>query len=214
MSHPLRSVRIDKERVLPVRHIRIRQLLLQQRLLFLAHPFQRLLVLLIQSVVTVPQPDQHEALNCQTHHDANLAASIRGCSRRLEGLCAEDVPETEGHERESVDGDFFGVSSEVAGVPSEEEHEGCAEGAGEVGGEEEDALIVRCARGVEADHEGGREDGWDQTDEHGEGTVVPFVAEPAGEEDEENTYGAGRGVEDESFLTAVAEGGEEDVAEV
>ena len=214
MSYPLRSVRIDKEGILPIRHIRIRQLLPQQRLLLLAHSLQRLLVLLVQSIVTVSQTNQHKALNCQTHHDADLASSIRGRSRRLESLSAEYVAKTEGDECEGVDGDLFGVTGEVAGVPSEEEHEGCAEGAGKVRGEEEDALVVWRARRVEANHEGGGEDGGDQADEHGEGAVVPFVAEPAGEEDEENAYGAGGGVEDESFLAAVAKGGEKDVAEV
>ena len=127
---------------------------------------------------------------------------------------AEYVSKREGDECEGVDGDFFGVAGQIAGVPGEEEHEGCAEGAGEVGGEEEDAAVVWHASRVEADHEGGGEDGGDQADEHGERAVVPFVAEPAGEEHEDDADGAGGGVEDEGFLTAEAEGCEKNIAEV
>jgi hypothetical protein len=165
---------INKERILPIRLIckivsfmckenaharkltRISQLVLQHDLLLLTHGCQNCLILLIQPIITDPQRNAHKDLRSETPNDRDLPALIPWLLGRLEGLRAEDVAHAEGHERQGVDCHLFGVTGKVGGVPREEEHEGCAEGAGEVAGEEKPAFGVcfRDAGWVEAVHWG------------------------------------------------------------
>ena len=100
-------MRIHEKRILPIRLIRIRQPLPQNLLLLLPHPRQNRLILPIQAIITEPQRHAHEDLRRQTRDDRDLTALVAGCFGTLERLRAQDIANTEGDERQGVDGDFL-----------------------------------------------------------------------------------------------------------
>lgn len=100
-------MRINKERVLPVRLIGVCHPFLHQYLLFFAHPFQDLSILPVEVVVREPQGNHHEDTRSQARHDRYLATDVAGSLLRLERLRAQDVADREGDKREGIDRHFL-----------------------------------------------------------------------------------------------------------
>jgi hypothetical protein len=130
-------MRVPEENILPIRLIRISQLLSHQALLILIHALQRLLVLLVEPVIAVSKRKTDEDLASQRDHDADLATNVARCLGCLESLRAEDVADAKSNKCHRVDDNFLAVTSDIGRVPCKEKHEGLlAKVSGILGGED------------------------------------------------------------------------------
>ena len=172
-------MRINKKHIPPIRLIRKRHLLPQLPPLPLPHPLQSPPIPPIQRIINQPQAQHNKTQRRQRRHDTDLPTDIPRRLLILESLRAEDIADGKGDDGHRVRGHFLAVARDVGRVPGEEQHEGCAEGAGEETRAEEAGFVRRHAVRVQTDHEAGGEDGGEDGEEHHEGAVVPFVGEVA-----------------------------------
>lgn len=106
------------------------------------------------------------------------------------------------------------MSGDIGGVPRKQEHECCAERAGQEGSGEEPGFVLWDSIRIQTNHQPGTEDGGEDGDKHREGSIAPFIREPANGEHADGSDGAGGRGEHEGLLGGVAEGGEENGGEV
>jgi hypothetical protein len=116
-SQDLLLMCVHEEGVLPIRLVRICQLLLHQRLFLFTQVRSYPPILPVQVVIGEPQRNDNKDLRTQARNNRDLPTDVSRSLLRLEGLSAQDIANSEGDERQGVNSHLLTVSGDVGCVP-------------------------------------------------------------------------------------------------